>query len=343
MTQHLKANIFKNTMRKITLLLFALSIFACSGNKREVDVAGISPSPFIGCWEDATENDSIKDLSVIIGERNDSLLVAFFWENKKASYITGTPLKDTKGDIIPQACITVPKNGNKAIGNIANQHFSVYYLYPTTEYYKLIFELKTLDTLTYKIHGNTNYWPDSATLVRRNNDNQIFSTETTDIFTENNLTPDVDINKPNNFNISGIRPSPFIGEWGWEKNGSWKKFNIIIGERNDSLLVAMGGVFLGGRRIQPIEYDNQERIIPQARLAMPKSGHTAHGTFANSRMHFFYTTDTCDYAISLELKSNNTLIFKTEEAIDFWPDSAVMVRTRNSCKPFTDDLSHFYK
>lgn len=330
-------------MRKIALLLFILSIFACSGNKREVNVACITPSPFIGCWEDATVNDSIKDLSIKIGERNDSLLVAFYWERKNYPHISESPRKDQKGNIIPHTCIAVPRKENKAIGYIINQYFSVFNLYPDNKFYELIFELKTLDTLTYKINGDTNYWPDSATLVRKNHENQTFSTETVDLFKEDNLTPDVNIKKSNGFNITKRRPTPFAGEWGWEKNDTWQKFNISIGEKNDSLLVAMGGVFLSGRKIQAIKYDNQKRIIPQARLAIPQSGNTAYGTFANSRMHFFHNTDTCDYAISLELKSINTLIFKTEKAIDFWPDSAVMVRIGYSSEDFTDDLSHFYK
>lgn len=329
-------------MKGVIQFFLILTMLACNRNKQQLDVAGITPSPFIGCWKDATNNDSIKDLIVKIGERNDSLLIAFFWESKKASYITGNPLKDTKGDIIPQVCITVPKNGNKAIGNIATQHFSVYYLYPTTEYYELTFELKTLDTLTYKINGNTNYWPNSATLIRHNNYNYEFSSETVDIFKEQNLVPDVDINEPNNFNISGIKPTPFIGEWKWEKNGSWKNFNIIIGERNDSLLVAMDGVFFGGRKIQSIEYDEKGGIIPLVRLATPKSGNTAHRTFSNLHMMSF-DDDTCYNTISLELRSHNTLIFKTEKAIGYFPDSAVMVRTGSKSYTFTDDSPLFYK
>jgi hypothetical protein len=330
-------------MKQFVLLIFALAILACNKNEKPIDVTGITPSPFIGYWEEASENDSIKNLSIRIGERNDSLLVAFYWESKRVSYITSEPFKDAKREIIPQACIAVPKSGNKAIGNIVNQYFSVYNLYPNNEYYELVFELKTLDTLTYKITGETNYWPDSATLVRRNNDNQHFSTETVEVYRENYLVADVDANAPNNFNITGTAPTIFIGKWGWEKNGVWNDFNISIGERNDSLLIACGGFFYGGRKIQPIEYDNKDRIIPNARLAIPKSGNTARGTFANSRMDSFYSIDTCDYAISLELKSYNTLIFKTEKPIGYWPDSAVMVRTGHKSEPFTEDLSHFYK
>lgn len=108
-------------------------------------------------------------------------------------------------------------------------------------------------------------------------------------------------------------------------------------------LFALSILACGGNKIQSAEYDEKERLIPHARLATPKSGNTASGTFANSCMDFFYDTDTCDYAISLVLKSNNTLIFKSEKAIGYWPDSAVMVRTDGKGPIFTNDFSHFYK
>jgi hypothetical protein len=67
-----------------------LCVIACSGS-RQVDVSGISPSPFVGCWECVGANDSIQNLSVHIGERNDSLLVAFYWERQEPFYMTGNP------------------------------------------------------------------------------------------------------------------------------------------------------------------------------------------------------------------------------------------------------------
>ena len=64
-------------MKRLLVILSVMGIIACSGNKN-VDVAGITPSPFVGCWECVGENDSIQNLSVCIGERGDSLFVAFF-------------------------------------------------------------------------------------------------------------------------------------------------------------------------------------------------------------------------------------------------------------------------
>ena len=310
-------------MKRLLAVLSVLSIIACGGNKH-VDVAGISLSPFVGCWECVGVNDSIQNLSVRIGERGDSLLVAFFWERQKPFYITGNPLSDSKGNAIPQVCIPVPKSGNSVVGTIVNQYFSVFQKYPKNEYYPLAFELKSLDTLTFKISGNVNYWPDSGMLVRKNSENYSFSTEVVDLYKENAFVPDADVSAVNKFDVAGITPTPFAGEWAWEKNGPWQDFSISIEAKSDSLLLVAGGVFLGGARIQMPEFGSDGNYLPQARLLAPKRGNRAVGRFFLD----------ADCGVTLELFSDNTLLFKTAEKLGFWPDSAVMVRKSSEAPVF---------
>jgi hypothetical protein len=236
--------------------------------------------------------------------------------------MTGNPLGDSKGYAIPQACMAVPKNGNKVAGTIVNQYFSVFQNYPKNEYYPLAFELKSLDTLTFNISGEVNYWPASGVLVRKNSENYSFSTEVVDLYKENAFVPDADVSAVNTFDVAGITPTPFVGEWAWEKNGPWQDFNISIAAKGDSLLLTAGGVFLGGARIQMSACNNDAAPLPQARLLASKSGNIAQG-------HFFFGAD---QTVTLELFGNNTLLFKTGEPIGFWPDSAVMVRA-SSEKP----------
>lgn len=302
-------------MNRFSLIIGFLSIIACGGNK-QVDVAGISPSPFVGCWECVGANDTIQNLSVRIGERGDSLLVAFFWERQEPFYMTGNPLSDSKENAIPQACIPVPKRGNSAVGTIVNQYFSVFQKYPKNEYHPLAFELKSLDTLTFKISGNVNYWPDSGVLVRKNSENYSFSTEVVDLYKENAFVPDADVSSVNKFEVAGIVPTPFVGEWGWEENGPWQDFSIGIAAKGDSLLLVAGGVFLGGARIQMPEIGGDGNYLPQAHLLVPTRGNTATGRFFLD----------ADCGVTLELFSDNTLLFKTAKKLGFWPDSAVMVR-----------------
>ena len=305
-------------MKKFLLIVCTLSIFACNGRK-DVDVAGITPSPFVGCWESVAANDSIQNLLVRIGERGDSLLVAFFWERQEPFYMTGNPLSDSKGNAIPQACMAVPKNGNKVAGTIVNQYFSVFQNYPKNEYYPLDFELKSLDTLTFNIIGGVNYWPVSGVLVRKNSENYPFSTEVVDLYKENAFVPDADVSAVNTFDVAGITPTPFVGEWEWEKNGPWQDFNISIAAKGDSLLLTAGGVFFGGARIQMPDWGDDGKPLPQAHLLASARGNKSAGRFFLD----------ADCAVTLELFSNNTLLFKTAEKLGFWPDSAVMVRTND--------------
>lgn len=310
-------------MKRLLVILNVLTIIACGGNK-QVDVAGISPSPFVGCWECVGANDTIQNLSVRIGERGDSLLVAFFWERQEPFYMTGNPLSDSKDNAIPQVCIPVPKSGNSAVGTIVNQYFSVFQKYPKNEYHPLVFELKSLDTLTFKISGNVNYWPDSGVLVRKNSENYSFSTEVVDLYKENAFVPDADVSSVNKFEVAGIVPTPFVGEWGWEENGPWQDFSIGIAAKGDSLLLVAGGVFLGGARIQMPEIGGDGNYLPQAHLLVPTRGNTATGRFFLD----------ADCGVTLELFSDNTLLFKTAKKLGFWPDSAVMVRISSDSPVF---------
>lgn len=310
-------------MKRLLVILNVLTIIACGGNK-QVDVAGISPSPFVGCWECVGANDTIQNLSVRIGERGDSLLVAFFWERQEPFYMVGNPLSDSKDNAIPQACIPVPKRGNSAVGTIVNQYFSVFQKYPKNEYHPLAFELKSLDTLTFKISGNVNYWPDSGVLVRKNSENYSFSTEVVDLYKENAFVPDADVSSVNKFEVAGIVPTPFVGEWGWENNGPWQDFSIGIAAKGDSLLLVAGGVFLGGARIQMPEIGGDGNYLPQAHLLVPTRGNTATGRFFLD----------ADCGVTLELFSDNTLLFKTAKKLGFWPDSAVMVRISSDSPVF---------
>ena len=55
-------------------------------------------------------------------------------------------------------------------------------------------------------------------------------------------------NEPQNNDINGL--SPFIGMWEWvENNQEEQDFAIWVGERNDSLLFGIGGVFYGGLQL----------------------------------------------------------------------------------------------
>lgn len=317
-------------MKKLFFCILLLGIVACDFNKQQGDVC-ITPSSFVGYWVNAGVNDTVQNISLRIGERNDSLLMAFYWEREEPFYMSGNPMNDEKGDPIPQVCITTPNCGNKLSGTIVNQYFSVFQNYPQNEYYPICFELKSPDTLTFKTNGIVNHWPDSGILVRRSNENPVFSSDIIELYKEHYNVPDVEVTDTNIFDISGIEPSPFVGIWEWTENGPWQVFYVYVGERNDSLLIAPGGVFLGGNRIQNAEYDEENKLVPQAFLQLPMSGNSAVGYFVGNEIPF---AGTCNCGVTLELFSTNTLLFRTDTSIGYWPDSAVMVRVNSENPAF---------
>ncbi len=307
-------------MKRLLFILPLLGIIACGGNKK-VGAEGISPSSFVGYWVNTAPNDSVQVISVHIGERNDSLLVAIYWTRQEPFFMQEAPFTDGAGCIVPQACLSMPKSGNKAIGTIVNQYFAVYNNSPKNEYLPIVIELLAHDTLTFKISGDVNLWPDSSILVRRSSENPIFSTTEIDVYKENSLVPDANVAAENSYNVAGVSPSPFIGEWGWENNGPWEYFGLNIGVRNDTLLLAGSCVYLGGSRVYSPDEDEAGRLIPQERIIMPKNGNIA----LNS-----------DTGVTLELFSNNTLLLRNKQTDNYWPDSAVMVRISDKQPLFTE-------
>ena len=58
------------------------------------------------------------------------------------------------------------------------------------------------------------------------------------------------------------KQSPFVGTWDWTENVPGEQsFNIRIGERNDSLLFSISGVFFGDRNPPGITYGDAGRLI----------------------------------------------------------------------------------
>ena len=74
--------------------------------------------------------------------------------------------------------------------------------------------------------------------------------------------------------------SPFVGKWGWEGNDLEHRFFVWCGERNDSLLFAIGGTFFYGDRIHMPEHDKNGDFIQMVRTKKPK-GNIARLTLFN--------------------------------------------------------------
>ena len=124
------------------------------------------------------------------------------------------------------------------------------------------------------------------------------------------------------------RQSPFVGMWDWEKNSPGEhSFNIRIGERNDSLLFSINGIFHEGRKIHTSPSDNNWEDIPVVKIPKPK-GSVAKSKISECFSNFYFDQDRMKTYndVSFELLSDTTMLFILNDNKYYWPDTAIMFR-----------------
>ena len=122
------------------------------------------------------------------------------------------------------------------------------------------------------------------------------------------------------------KQSPFVGAWDWSEDiDSVQHFRISIGERNDSLLFAIGGVFYCGNKIHTGGYDSEFNDIAQVRVKKRPSK-TIKSKISESNSSF-YASDPKKYnLVSFELLNDTTMLFILNDNKAYWPDTAIMFR-----------------
>ena len=140
--------------------------------EEENSVKKESLSPYVGAWEWVSDGALSRKINVIIGERNDSLYLAFSWnfmdKGECCFYTT-----DKRG--LPLACVRMlrPQKNEVVTGKIFNTFFSVGSLY-VKEFENMQLTLYGNDTLAWNVERKY-LWPDSLILVRRDKFNYKFS------------------------------------------------------------------------------------------------------------------------------------------------------------------------
>lgn len=135
------------------------------------DVAGKTPSPFVGKWRWVYEKDGVQYLYVDIGERSDSLLVTFYCILDYGNFYNG-PMLDNDGKPQAEICIASPKSGNTIQGVI----YSKPYDYMEAPFDNVFLRLIDKNTLVVKVIGGDYYFiPREMAFKRENNDNMEFS------------------------------------------------------------------------------------------------------------------------------------------------------------------------
>jgi hypothetical protein len=139
--------------------------------------------------------------------------------------------------------------------------------------------------------------------------------------------------------------SPFVGVWDWAWNDRTHQFYIRCGERNDSLLFAIGGVFFQGNRIHLPEHDKNLDYIQMVRVKKPK------GNIARSKMYeimsnfYFYCGDEKKLNdVTFELLSDTVMLFILDDNKAYWPDTALMIlREKENIEFSQQEHEHMYK
>ena len=133
------------------------------------------------------------------------------------------------------------------------------------------------------------------------------------------------------------KQSPFVGAWDWSEDiDSVQCFWIDIGERNDSLLFAIGGVFYCGNKIHTGGYDSEFNDIAQVRV---KKRHTKiiKSKISESLSNFYrsYEEGNKYNLVSFELLNDTTMRFILNNNKGYWPDTAILFRRDRKNRKFS--------
>ena len=137
--------------------------------------------------------------------------------------------------------------------------------------------------------------------------------------------------------------SPFAGIWNWAWNDNAHRFYIWCGERNDSLLFAIGGTFFYGDRIHMPEWDKNEKFIQMMRIKKP------HGNMARSKMYEIMSNFYCGDEkklndVTFELLCDTVMLFILDDNKMYWPDTASMIlREKKNIEFSQQEHEHIYK
>ena len=143
--------------------------------------------------------------------------------------------------------------------------------------------------------------------------------------------------EPQSNDING--QSPFVGVWEWNENNPGEQdFAIWIGERNDSLLFGIGGVFHGGRKIHMPEYDEEGNMIAVVKTITPK-GNIVKSKICETLSNFHLDPERMNVYnnVSFELLNDTTMLFILPDNKGYWPDTAIMIRGDRVNRKFSQE------
>lgn len=137
--------------------------------------------------------------------------------------------------------------------------------------------------------------------------------------------------------------SPFVGKWGWACNDLTHRFFVWCGERNDSLLFAIGGTFFYGERIHMPEHDKNGGFIQMVRIKKP-NGNIAKSKIYEIMSNFYCGDDKKLNDVTFELLNDTVMRFILDDNKAYWPDTALMIlREKENIEFSQQEDSYLYK
>ena len=133
------------------------------------------------------------------------------------------------------------------------------------------------------------------------------------------------------------KQSPFVGAWDWREDiDSVQHFRISIGERNDSLLISIGGTFYRGYKLHGPNFGADGKYVAQVRVKKRPSK-IIKSKISESLSNFYgsYEDENKYNLVSFELLNDTTMRFILNDNKGYWPDTAIMFRRDRKNRKFS--------
>ena len=133
------------------------------------------------------------------------------------------------------------------------------------------------------------------------------------------------------------KQSPFVGAWDWREDiDSVQHFRISIGERNDSLLISIGGTFYRGYKLHGPSFGADREYIADVRVKK-RSAKILKSKISQIISNFYadYEEEEIYNLVSFELLNDTTMLFILNDNKGYWPDTAIMFRRDRKNRKFS--------
>lgn len=135
------------------------------------------------------------------------------------------------------------------------------------------------------------------------------------------------------------KQSPFVGAWDWSEDiDSVQHFRISIGERNDSLLISIGGTFYRGYKLHGPNFGADHEYIADVRVKK-RSAKILKSKISQIISNFYadYKEEEIYNLVSFELLNDTTMRFILNDKKGYWPDTAIMFRSDRENRKFSTE------